>query len=114
MTMCATSRSSRSVNTADGSGKYAHGVRTWDPPGMYLIKQCMDDNDAYLDSLQGGRPLPLRLWLWTGDSSIWLKRLSELKLGDRLAVYIRQTITKFQGHLTSEPKLRSLRPKPEF
>jgi hypothetical protein len=31
----------------------------------------------------------LKLWLWMCGSDIWLKRLSELKLGDRLAVYIR-------------------------
>jgi hypothetical protein len=29
----------------------------------------------------------LKLWLWTGDSNIWSKRPSELKLGDHLAVY---------------------------
>jgi hypothetical protein len=30
----------------------------------------------------------LKLWLWTGDSNIWSKSSSELKIGDRLAVYI--------------------------
>jgi hypothetical protein len=67
----------------------------------------------------GGSPIlvnvgGLKLWLWTGDSSIWSKHLSEPKLVDRLLVYIRQTIKKFQLHLMLEPKLRLLCPKPEF
>jgi hypothetical protein len=40
----------------------------------------------------------IKLWLWTGDSHIWSKRPPELKLGDRLAVYMLETITKFQLH----------------
>jgi hypothetical protein len=31
----------------------------------------------------------LKLWLWVGNSNIWSKLPSELKLGDRLAVDIR-------------------------
>jgi hypothetical protein len=31
----------------------------------------------------------IKLWLWMGESHIWLKRPLELKLGDRLAMYIR-------------------------
>jgi hypothetical protein len=60
-----------------------------------------DLEDSHIDVFEGVTLCPklkslLEMVAKGGSSSVWSKALPELILGDPLAMYIRQTITKYQ------------------
>jgi hypothetical protein len=79
------------------------------PLGMRLLQRMV--HEAYNEVCAAAKKVR---WLDIIRKCIFSEARLELKLGDLLAVYMRQRISKFQPQPRLESKLRSRGPKLEF